>query len=707
VLLISTNGFLVIQNARAVPRLSESRPLNKDISTKDDSSTFSSKMKPMDPGSRGDVRKSERVLNKADSLRERTRRAIDACKNSRNYKPAIALAEELESMPYLTLPVATNAIRLYGEAKQLGRALSILNKLKVQSVEPNVFVFGALINAARIAGQWMMAVELFNRMEDQGIAGNTIVYNTIIKTLGDFEQLALVEEYLQKMDEMRIEKDVVTYSTCVTAYERNNQWQKAMEVFDNMTEKGFKGNTYTLNAVLLACSKGRQWKEALFYLTQARSIGIKPNVAAYSIVISQLGDAKQLNLAQRLFDDMEKDGGEALLKAYAKKTINTIKYAKNRNDGVMSNNDEESNGACSGELPITGLLPPPPFSSTTTTKSKWETMEPPSGDNWEPVRRDTRLFNAMLTAFERNQCHTDALDVFNLMLEKDIKPDSHTFSAAIAACGNAGEWQKALSLFEMMEEFRCKKDTVIYNTMIGALHNADLSKVEESTFSQFSQIDLEQMPNYAKELYVQGLREGMLKHSGGKNIGNKLINNDDATADLLYWWKDIVSRELAPAGQKAIAGDSTDMVKDVLNRLNFWGNEQKSDTSNQVKVMDLHRFPLSVAKAAIDYVLSELINRISRNIDTLSKNLDQIPEDFQWNKNTFDLKIITGRGNHVNSEGKRGVLRSEIELYITKNIEPQHKLTCVRMSDNDGVLIIPKESIEKWVKAKILESSMK
>ena len=236
------------------------------------------------------------------------------------------------------------------------------------------------------------------------------------------------------------------------------------------------------------------------------------------------------------------------------------------------------------------------------------------------------------------------------------------------------------------------------------LQNADLSKIEASAFSQFSQADLEQMPNYAKELYVRGLREGMLKHSGGKNIGKKLINNDDATADLLYWWKDIVSRELAPAGQKAIAGGSTDMVKDVLNRLNFGGSEQRSETSNQVKVMDLHRFPLSVAKAAIDFVLGELVNRMRRNIDTLSKNSGQVPEDFQWNRHAFDLKIITGRGNHINSEGKRGVLRSEIELYIVESIEPQHELTCVKMSDNDGVLIIPKDAIEKWAKAKIMES---
>jgi len=95
--------------------------------------------------------------------------------------------------------------------------------------------------------------------------------------------------------------------------------------------------------------------------------------------------------------------------------------------------------------------------------------------------------------------------------------------------------------------------------------------------------------------------------------------------------------------------------------------------NSRVKRMDLHGYPVSVAKTAIDYVLQEM------------KNSNEV----------YSLEIITGRGNHVNSSGTRGVLRVEIEEYITR-LQPSGILFTDESNDNRGTIVVTRESINAW-----------
>jgi hypothetical protein len=65
----------------------------------------------------------------------------------------------------------------------------------------------------------------------------------------------------------------------------------------------------------------------------------------------------------------------------------------------------------------------------------------------------------------------------------------------------------------------------------------------------------------------------------------------------------------------------------------------------------------------------------------------------------FELRIITGRGKHVNSKGERGVLRTEIEAHI-KSLEPAGILTVEQAPGNEGCIIVSRESIAQWTRAR-------
>lgn len=120
------------------------------------------------------------------------------------------------------------------------------------------------------------------------------------------------------------------------------------------------------------------------------------------------------------------------------------------------------------------------------------------------------------------------------------------------------------------------------------------------------------------------------------------------------------------------------LYSDAVNEgvLTPWHVNSSVSTIMNIKCMDLHGYPVSVGKTAIDFVLQEM------------KNSNEI----------FSLEIITGKGNHVNSSGTRGVLRIEIEDYL-KRLQPSGILVTDQSNDNRGTIVVTKESIKAWFDA--------
>ena len=54
---------------------------------------------------------------------------------------------------------------------------------------------------------------------------------------------------------------------------------------------------------------------------------------------------------------------------------------------------------------------------------------------------------------------------------------------------------------------------------------------------------------------------------------------------------------------------------------------------------------------------------------------------------------ITGRGNHVLADGRRGVLREEIAAYLTEDLG----LAAALAKGNDGRLIVRAQDLRRWM----------
>ena len=104
---------------------------------------------------------------------------------------------------------------------------------------------------------------------------------------------------------------------------------------------------------------------------------------------------------------------------------------------------------------------------------------------------------------------------------------------------------------------------------------------------------------------------------------------------------------------------------------------------NQIKILDLHGYPLMVAEAAVDYMMRGI--------------REGYQQGCQNGPNTLDfthILIITGKGNHINSLGSRRVLRKEIESMFIHRYEG---ITLSFSSNNDGCIIVTREAVMTWL----------
>ena len=345
---------------------------------------------------------------------------LKKCRSENDFQPAIDLAEKALLLRPMPPSILTGVIKVFGEAGQLGRAVSLLKLMREEmNVVPNEYHLGALIAACRRCGQWEMGVALYNRMDSLQVKKNTVICNNIISTLGDALQWGSVFEILKEMEALDIKKDIVTYSSSITACVKAGEWERATTLYRMMEEEGIKPNTITLNAVLNACARGRQVRLALDLFSEACKSGIQVDAISYSVVIKVCGDINEFNVALALFNAMgEKDGPED------GKSMNSRKF-------TFDTWNSSSSSQFSGEY-VKEII-----------------------NSCKQVPRDTGCYNSMITCCERAGKWEIVVDILNCMLKlkaarSKARPDCKTFSAAISCCGKQGRWKEACDIFDLM-----------------------------------------------------------------------------------------------------------------------------------------------------------------------------------------------------------------------------------------------------------------
>jgi pentatricopeptide repeat protein len=524
-------------------------------------------------------------------------------------------------------------------------ALKLLDIVSSQDTVLSPATYTHIIQFHGEMGQLGKALYVLKTMKENNVAINERHYGALIQACRNAKQWEMAFELFNRMDKQtpKVKRNTIVYNSVIAALAEAKQLTIVLQLLKQMTSENIPKDVITYTAAINSCEKAQDWKTAIDLYQEMDAVnGIKPNSITLNSVLSACASGRQWDLALQLFKDA---GNKGIIR-------DAVSYS------VVI--------ACMGEAKKYQLA-----------KDLFDSMDGRQvffADNCttakQTVARDTGTYNAMITACERNGKWQDALRIIDILTlggsdKLPVHADSKTYCAAISCCGNAGKWKEAMLLFNRMDEFGLTKDIPVYNAVISALQTAGqwqqaielLEKMGYGTSDKkitdgFSNIILNEevetaatIFSQAQTVYSQGVAQGKIKH-----------------------WKTTYGRD----SNKSIFGES--------------------------KTMDLHGFPLSTAKAAIDYVFRQIRDDfISNGYGYKDKISEQGNSDKQ--SEPFDLVIITGRGNHVNSSGTRGILRTEIESYITNTITPKGFLRINTVPSNDGVIIVSKESIKEWILA--------
>ena len=633
----------------------------------------------------------------------------------KDYSEALEIVELVlaQDVKDLSQAAFTGVIQIFGETNQLGRAILVLKYMKEKNVPINERHYGAVIQACRRSGQWEMALGLFERMEKEKpvVQKNTIIYNQMISILGDAKQLGQVLNLYDRMTEDEVPKDSVTFTVAITACEKAGDWKTAIKMYKDMEQVySLQPNLITLNAVLNACAHNRRWQEALEIFENAGKKGVARDAISYSTVIAVCGECHRYDISKKVFDSMDGYNATETINWNSKSSKIILKDRVKRDTGTYNAMITacEKNGKLQDALYLIDTI----SINANTDASLSQNSKYMSKYNKYSNQRDSELFH----------------DV--------VRPDSKTYCAAISCCGNAGQWREALRLFNKMDDDGIEKDAIVYNSIINVLQAASYTLKLEEVLTKMGYND--QTDSIVSTLTGSGISINGYGSSAAKSKERQLMMQKQFELNFIRP-EDILNFRGATKRKNAVAVTSDSLFARSLHVysqgvtggvLRHWlpdseikkyeldnqvstaeggaskksgsmkGRPKKRDSSiaragsipsiAKIKAMDLHGFPLSVAKVAIEYVLREIRQDfIDYDYDLSSQNI------------IYELHIITGRGRHINSSGTRGVLKAEIETFLTHHVEPTGHLRIHRNLHNEGVIIIKRENIIDWLIASI------
>ncbi|XP_028114898.1 pentatricopeptide repeat-containing protein At1g63400-like [Camellia sinensis] len=143
------------------------------------------------------------------------------------------------------------------------QAVKLVKKLmRTREIEPNVVMYGTIVNGLCRTGNTFRAVSLLRIMEEGSYEPNTVVYTMIIDNLCKDRMVDDAFKLFSTMDEKGIFPNVVTYTSLIHGLCNFGRWKEAAEMFKGMLDSGIAPNVHSYSVLLNACTKEGKMKGA-------------------------------------------------------------------------------------------------------------------------------------------------------------------------------------------------------------------------------------------------------------------------------------------------------------------------------------------------------------------------------------------------------------------------------------------------------------
>ena len=452
--------------------------------------------------------------------------AVAACAKADQPTEGRSLLDKLQKAGVMAEARGYNQVMSsFARQRRWSEALGLLREMCAAGVTPTVISYNAALSACSKAGRWNEAIELLGEMEAGRSKGggsvpapDVISYSTVISacqkastgTMGASASAAL-ETALELLERMRCSSkvpvptdsaivpdegtaevpktapvaNVFTYTSAITALADAGRWEEALKTYASIPDDVEK-NDAIVNAAVCAASVGGDWVTARSVLEEALLVGVTPRTSSFNMAINTAAGAHQPAAALAILRRMRTAGVRrnqltynAALSALeaggrwqqALRLLRDMRRARVAPSLISYN---LALGACAKAAKI----PSAKVSSAKVSSAKVSPLVSSHAADAAmelllelqqlKLQPDVTSYSSAIAALSDAGQWERLGGLLGSTQAELLQPNGFSFSAAIAACERAGEWERLLALFAGLRKAGGAVDRSLWNAALSA-----------------------------------------------------------------------------------------------------------------------------------------------------------------------------------------------------------------------------------------------
>lgn len=437
----------------------------------------------------------------------------------------------------------------FSQNKDQEMAFWLLGCMEREGVKPDDGTFAPLLTLLDGPDFHRHTMQIHAKVIKSGLESKNTVCNA---TITSYSECGSIQDAKRVFDGSFLMQDIVTWNSMLAAYLVHGREGSAFKLFVHMQHVGFEPDIYTYTSMISACFEESQKNMGicLHGLVIKRGLEISVPISNALIAMYLKLDNRSMEEALCIFEAIEsKDrvSWNSILTGYSQFGLSedTLKlFAHMRY--LLVEIDQYSFSAVFKSCSDLATLQLGQEVHALALKMGFESNEFVAGSlifmyskcgiiedarkSFEETQQDSSVtWNSIIFGYAQHGLGHDALDLFRLMIGKEVKPDHITFVAVLTACSHIGlveEGENFLNSMEQdygiplrMEHYACaidlfgrsgcidkakalvesmpfKPDPMVWKTLLGACRTCGDIELARTVASQLLELEPEEHCTY-------------------------------------------------------------------------------------------------------------------------------------------------------------------------------------------------------------------
>eukprot|EP00439_Symbiodinium_sp_Y106_P033337 s3406_g3.t18 len=360
---------------------------------------------------------------------------ITACARAARWRDALQILERMRSDSVQpNLSSCNSVISACERGSRWPGALALLRDLKSWKIHADVVGLNAVLKALAKASRWRQVSCLLLALQEEGVEPDLVSYTAVMDAAHRIlpsQRWPAALHALRTLRQRRLQADVICFTTLLSAVQRSAQWRLALTVLADMARTRAQPDLICHNAALAACQEG-PWQLAVAVLDDLWSSNLCPDIVSFNTAITACLRNEQwqtgLSFLEVLADKGLKPSSatfDAATSACEKGTrwLEALAFLQAR-----WSQESQVSGGCSGvgESPLS------------------------QAERQLQLQRSVSAVRSAARACEKAMAWQTAISLLGEASDMSVQCDETMFYSTILACSSAREWQKSFEIWHDM-----------------------------------------------------------------------------------------------------------------------------------------------------------------------------------------------------------------------------------------------------------------